>query len=68
MALHGLTDYNWHIPANAIYFALMAGVFLHRGETPREPAAPAPVARSESAPVPASVPVVRTSGKNPFAD
>lgn len=40
LALHGLTDYNWHIPANAIYFALMAGVFLHRGETPREHAAP----------------------------
>ena len=32
MALHGLTEYNWHIPANAIYFALMAGVFFHRGE------------------------------------
>lgn len=68
MALHGLTDYNWHIPANAIYFALMAGVYFHHGETPREPAAPAPEARTESTPPPPSVPVVRTSGKNPFAD
>lgn len=30
MALHGLTDYNLHIPANAIYFAFLAGVFFHR--------------------------------------
>jgi len=66
MALHGLTDYNWHIPANAIYFALMAGVFLHRGETPSEPRAHTHRARAE-API-SSLPVVRTSAKNPFAD
>ena len=66
MALHGLTDYNWHIPANAIYFALMAGVFLHRGEAPREHAAPKSEAPAESAP--AAVPVVRQNVKNPFAD
>lgn len=30
LALHGLTDYNLHIPANAIYFAFLAGVFFHR--------------------------------------
>jgi O-antigen ligase len=66
MALHGLTDYNWHIPANAIYFALMAGVFLHRGEAPREHAARKSEAPAESAP--ASVPVVRPNVKNPFAD
>lgn len=30
MALHGLTDYNLHIPANAVYFAFLAGVFFHR--------------------------------------
>jgi len=66
MALHGLTDYNWHIPANAIYFALMAGVFFHRGETPREHALPAHPARTESAS--ASLPVVRASVSNPFAE
>ena len=66
MALHGLTDYNWHIPANAIYFALMAGVFLHRGEAPREHASPKSEAPAESAA--AAVPMVRQSVKNPFAD
>ena len=66
MALHGLTDYNWHIPANAIYFALLAGVFLHRGEDQREHAAPKSEAPAESAPV--SVPVVRPNLSNPFAD
>jgi O-antigen ligase len=66
MALHGLTDYNWHIPANAIYFALMAGVFFHRGETHREHAAHVAEVRTEAAPAP--VPVVRPSVRNPFAD
>jgi O-antigen ligase len=66
MALHGLTDYNWHIPANAIYFALMAGVFLHRGETPREQGAHAHRTRPESPA--ASVPAVRANVKNPFAE
>ncbi len=67
MALHGLTDYNWHIPANAIYFALMAGVFLHRGETPREPRAHTHRAPAE-APVLPSLPAVRASVNNPFAE
>jgi O-antigen ligase len=66
MALHGLTEYNWHIPANAIYFALMAGVFFHRGETTPEPAPQAHKAVTEFVPPP--VPVVRASVKNPFAD
>ncbi len=69
MALHGMTDYNWHIPANAIYFALMAGVFFHRGETPHEPREP----RTHTHPAPAeapapSLPVERTRVKNPFAE
>jgi len=29
MILHGLTDFNLHIPANAIYFAFLAGVFFY---------------------------------------
>jgi len=44
----------------------MAGVFFHRGETPREHAPPAHPARTESAP--ASLPVVRASVSNPFAE
>jgi O-antigen ligase len=30
LALHGLVDFNFHIPANAIYFSFLAGVFFHR--------------------------------------
>lgn len=32
LALFGLTDYNLRIPANQIYFALLAAVFFHPGE------------------------------------
>jgi hypothetical protein len=28
MLLHGLFDFNFHIPANAIYFSFLAGVFF----------------------------------------
>ena len=30
MAVHGLVDFNFHIPANALYFSFLAGVFFHR--------------------------------------
>jgi len=30
LALHGLVDFNFHIPANAVFFAFLAGVFFHR--------------------------------------
>ncbi len=30
MMLHGLVDFNLHIPANAIFFAFLAAVFFHR--------------------------------------
>jgi O-antigen ligase len=66
MALHGLTEYNWHIPANAIYFALMAGVFFHRGEAEPEPAPTTPKAGPE--PVQPPVPAARPAVRNPFAD
>ena len=77
MGLHGLTDFNLHIPANAIYFGLLAGVFFHRGEAPRRqenhrektarPARAKPSAEILPAPAP-TLPVVRPRGKNPFAD
>ncbi|MDQ1314394.1 MAG: hypothetical protein QG662_503 [Pseudomonadota bacterium] len=72
MALHGMTDYNWHIPANAIYFALLAGVFFHRGEKPplvepeTKPEVTIPLA--PQVPVPPQVPAVPSSAKNPFDD
>jgi O-antigen ligase len=28
MAVHGLFDFNFHIPANALYFSFLAGVFF----------------------------------------
>lgn len=65
LMLHSLVDFNLHIPANAIYFAFLAAVFLHRQETqaPRATAAPKPAPRTQSIrpPVPAKVP-------NPFEE
>jgi hypothetical protein len=29
VAVHGAFDFNFHIPANALYFAFLAGVFFH---------------------------------------
>ena len=34
MLVHGLVDFNFHIPANAIYFSFLAGVFFHLGSDP----------------------------------
>jgi O-antigen ligase len=70
MALHGLTEYNWHIPANAIFFALMAAVFFHRGEPEAAPEAEAPKAKPRPLPeyAPPPVPVARPPVRNPFAD
>jgi len=30
IALHGTVDFNWHIPANAVYTAFLAALFFHR--------------------------------------
>jgi hypothetical protein len=30
LLLHGLADFNWHVPANALYAAFLAGLFLGR--------------------------------------
>lgn len=32
LLLHGLVDFNWHIPANALYAAFLAGIFMSRAE------------------------------------
>jgi len=65
LLLHGLTDYNLHIPANAIYFAFLAAVFLHRQEKAevkvKKTEAPKPPHRPIKELVPANVP-------NPFAE
>ncbi len=70
MALHGLTEYNWHIPANAIYFALMAAVFFHRGEPEAAVETEAPKAKPTPQPqvAPPTAPAPRPPVRNPFAD
>ncbi len=70
MGLHSLTDFNLHIPANAIYFALLAAVFFRKTEHVASAASPAPKEPGQPAPMPvvAPVPVTYTKGSNPFAD
>jgi O-antigen ligase len=74
MALHGLTDFNLHIPANAIYFAFLAGVFFHRsaarhaasGYTESMTMPTQEPALAE--PLPPSVPAPRVKLPNPFSE
>jgi O-antigen ligase len=37
MILHSLFDFALHMPANAMWFATLAGVMFHRGVDPRDP-------------------------------
>lgn len=73
MVLHSLTDFNLHIPANAIYFALLAAVFFHRGEQKSSAAKPVrqgrkPAPPAQPAAAPSTLPVPQVKGRNPFAD
>jgi len=71
LSLHGLVDFNLHIPANATYFAFLAGVFFHLEEEVAQPKrkvrAPAaeppepPAAKAPPPPPPENQP-------NPFAE
>jgi hypothetical protein len=75
MMLHGLVDFNLHIPANAVFFAFLAGVFFHQARQtepahsarqapePRPPVTPGPAPATLPEP-PAPAPEIR----NPFAD
>lgn len=75
MLLHELVDYNLFVPANMVYFAFLAGLYLHPY---REPAAPKQRAkrRGESAAVPpeealrkvALLPPATEPERNPFMD
>lgn len=72
IALHSLTDFNLHIPANAIYFALLAAVFFHRGERfsraepPPQRVEPDNIAVEE---MQVTKPVAtKQKGQNPFMD
>lgn len=79
LSLHGITDYNWHIPGNAVYFAFLGALFFHRAhaqvaetradaEVKARKAPDTPV-RPEVGGAAAAAPVTPiASGKNPFAD
>ena len=82
ISLHGLLDFNMHIPANAIYFAFLAGIFFHpetpdRGTMPPRKPEPKPLAQDKpkptrvaiAAPPPSeAVPPKEEAIRNPFAD
>ena len=73
MGLHGLIDFNLHIPANAAFFAFLAGIFFHPGTGHRraEPRpmreTPKPVGRTSQPPPPAAA-QPPLDVRNPFAD
>ena len=74
MGLHGMIDFNLHIPANAVYFAFLAGVFFHQATPAKaEDSVRPPRSRPDPAPkqVPAKLPLPpapATDIRNPFAD
>ena len=73
MALHGLTDFNLHIPANAIYFAFLAGVFFHRsaGRRVKRGEEESPTTALQNAPPEVEVsmpPAPRVVIPNPFSE
>ena len=74
MGLHGMIDFNLHIPANAVYFAFLAGVFFHQ-TTPTKSEDSVRAQEIRPDPVPESAPVKipeppapATDIRNPFAD
>jgi O-antigen ligase len=72
MGLHTATDFNLQIPANAVYFAFLAGVFFHREATPPPRTARAAHVRTEpalpAAPAPSAPAAEAEPVRNPFAD
>ena len=74
MGLHGMIDFNLHIPANAVFFAFLAGVFFHQASPAKpERSAQPPKVRPDAAPKPAPVKVPEAPApapdiRNPFAD
>lgn len=70
MALHGLVDFNLHIPANAIYFAFLAGLFFHRHSEEPKPIVSENSVSAEKPVVPParSKEIPPENLSNPFAD
>lgn len=68
IGLHGFVDFNWHIPANALYTAFLAGVFFHAPDlrVNEQPERHRPIIDREALPIkplPSPVPVT-----NPFLE
>jgi len=63
IGLHSLVDFNLHIPANAVYFALLAALFWH----PHQPAPRRRRRRRGGTPAEPPPPLAPTT-PNPFAD
>jgi len=69
-----MIDFNLHIPANAVFFAFLAGVFFHQASPAKpERSAQPPKVRPDAAPKPAPVklpepPAPAPDIRNPFAD
>ncbi len=73
LLLHGLTDFNLHIPANSLYCAFLLAVFLHPADevdAPVRPAAGPTLPISAGTLPPSSLPVFdpAQSPRNPFLD
>jgi hypothetical protein len=79
LGLHSLIDYNLNIPANVVYFAYMAGIFLSdpaagtettgRGRRPRRtPDLEDAAGASSVPPGTAAAPGPQGQIKNPFLD
>ena len=75
MLLHELVDYNLFVPANMVYFAFLAGLYLHPYREPTapnqrtKPAGEFPAALSEQALRKVSLlPQAGEPGRNPFMD
>ena len=75
MLLHELVDYNLFVPANMVYFAFLAGLYLHPYREPTalkqrtKPVAESSAARSEQALRRVSLlPQAGEPGRNPFMD
>ncbi len=64
--LHGLVDFNLRIPANAIFFCLLAGVFFSPERSAPATSGSTPVRRTRRMPAPSTATAIQAQ-PNPFA-
>ena len=66
LLLHGLVDFNLRIPANAIFFCLLAGVFFSPERSDPATSGSTPVRRTRRMPAPSTATAIQAQ-PNPFA-